>query len=272
MSCKYPEAKYYVGPDKDGKIVKSRSRLGNNLRGFCSQIKATKKCPKYYKYDGYSKIEWDEIKDRKKKFCIGDTVKSRRYVTRCVKDDWSNVSEENRMKCITGQIDGSKRPQSCGPEMCANTPQSDAFMINYCSKPQNWDKEECACLLPANQYDGIDTIGPVHCVYKPCARNPKAYKTQAQIDNSCTIQDIDCSIGDIYLDADNGKVNDVLIRQACSGVINGGDSTPDGGINEDINIESIWDGNNWVMLLILLVVLFGGGFFLIKNKKKKSDS
>lgn len=269
MSCGYPSAIYYKGPGSDGKVKMDASLAG--IRGFCTINDALKEqCGSDYVADGTAKIPFKDIQGKTYKKCIGDIVKSPRYAKKCRKIRWNTI-DSTRLACIQGAIDGTKDPYNCGPEMCANTPSSDAFMTQYCSRPENMNKEICACLKPAGEYDGIDTIGPVHCVYNPCAKNPRAYKTQAQIDNKCTIQDINCSIGDIYLEANDGDINDVLIKQACSGVINGeevSDGTPDGGVDEEINVgdDNIWEGWNWLIIVFLVALIFGGLYLLVRNK------
>ena len=275
MSCGYPNAIYYKGPGSDGKVKMDASLAG--IRGFCTINDAlNEQCGSDYVADRYAKIPFKDIQGKTYKKCVGDIIKSPRYAKRCRKIRWNTV-DSTRLACIQGAIDGTRDPYNCGPEMCANTPSSDAFMIQYCSRPENMNKEVCACLKPAGHYDGIDTIGPVHCVYNPCAKNPRAYKTQAQIDNKCTIQDINCSIGDIYLEANNGNINDVLIKQACSGVINGeevSDGTPDGGVDEEINIgdDSLWGGYNWLIYVIVFAfIIFGGLYLLVKNKKNDEN-
>lgn len=285
MSCGHPPAYVYVGPSKGGIRTERANPAGSSIvstiYGNCLPHDArAQRCPAGYSAADVVGIDWKLSEKRGGPVCVQDSVPFgdyRRWAKRCRKTSWSDMGEYQRFLCINGYVDGTKDPYTCAPNWCEGTPSSDAFMKNYCRKKENWGKIECACLLPAEQYDGIDTLGPIHCVDKRCARNARAYKTAAQR-SECTIQDIDCSIGNINITAEGlARINDIVISQHCPGLINqlkakvaekNDTETPNGGGSDNTVGESETDIYDTLFYVAIGVVLVSGVYLAYKKINK----
>src|SRR3989304_6780123 len=117
---------------------------------------------------------------------------------------------DTMLKCCIG----TKDQGGCPPLYCPQSTTCDAFMLNHCRKSENYDNEECGCLLPQSKYVNDNIFGPPECVDKRCASNSIAYRSIYQRNPVCPV--VNCSISENQLSAmDKANIGNITLINQC---------------------------------------------------------
>jgi len=169
-------------------------------------------CSKDFNYYGRETIQGDGGI----RFCFGDLPGKLipRVRAICAKGEagvgFKMPEYDTMLKCCIG----TKDQGGCPPLYCPQSTTCDAFMLNHCRKSENYDNEECGCLLPQSKYVNDNIFGPPECVDKRCASNSIAYRSIYQRNPVCPV--VNCSISENQLSAvDKANIGNITLINQC---------------------------------------------------------
>ena len=138
----------------------------------------------------------------------------------------------------------------------------DDVINTVCSRDENKNRDECACIVAANNLRKLSPSSndiPVHCIYNSCANNTKALRVANQL-TPCNVVNCEMTIGDIKLLSEQSGINANFVQNctATNGSTNTEKNTGDTGGETD----EITDNSNIIIFsliglftLILFIVL-----------------
>lgn len=215
-------------------------------------------------------------------------------------DKWSNKTCDQSMSTYCKQGDNLFTP-ACRQWVTTFYPAEgtkgvvangaiDDVILAVCNRPENAGRNECACIVAANEVrlklPNSNNI-PVQCMMNKCANNPAAYRTSSQM-TPCNITNCQIDTSDLKIIAGDPNTFNVGFSQNCgtgsapSTTTNTGTpsttsttGTPSTTSTQSTSAAMTFFKKNWIYLtiglvvlviLIILIIYFTSG-----SKKNKSN-
>ena len=220
-------------------------------------------------------------------------------------DKWSNKTCDQSMSTYCKQGDNLFTP-ACRQWVTTFYPAEgtkgvvangavDDVILAVCNRPENAGRNECACIVAANEVrlklPNSNNI-PVQCMMNKCANNPAAYRTSSQM-TPCNITNCQIDTSDLKIIAGDPNTFNVGFSQNCgtgsapstttntgtpsttSTTSTGGASSIPGTSTTTTSTVMTFIKTNWMQLifwlvvLIILIILII--YFTSGSKKNKSN-
>lgn len=151
----------------------------------------------------------------------GSTVRTCDPVYR--KNNWSNL------KCNTSLKDFCSQGNNLFTDTCrawvttfstqgkTGNGDVDTAILAVCNRPENATREECACVVAANEVKQklpSATGLAVQCIYNKCVNNPSAFRTATML-GPCNVVNCEMNINDMNIVAHDPANFSVSLVQSC---------------------------------------------------------
>lgn len=93
----------------------------------------------------------------------------------------------------------------------------DSVLLDVCNRPENAARDECACIVAANEVRvklPNSSSVPVQCMMNKCANNPRAYRTASQ-STPCNVTNCQIDTRDLQIIAGDPQSFNVGFTQNC---------------------------------------------------------
>ena len=145
-------------------------------------------------------------------FCLGDAWPFS-WVDRKTNRYKRKYDRKNKAQCCLNKFNSSDKQKLCDPDLKFNTAECDDTVRKWCA--ENPKDPACGCLLPSEEYAKSKLLGPPECIDARCVGEPKAYKTQSQINRKCP-NIVNCVIDKTIIeDIKDSNISGLEYEQNC---------------------------------------------------------